>query len=103
MMDYVIIPQSWEVGYVRYLLLAQPRMACAARGCWVVESDIHPLPQRRGLEAEGLPDAQVKEFASESAVALPDQYRYGMRTSPRDAVIKRIRPGRGSNSESAAK
>lgn len=91
MMDYVIIPQSWEVGYVRHLLLAQPRTACDVRGCLIVDTGM--LPLWTGQDTDVLPIAQVKKLTSEAEILPSDQYRYGMRTSPRDAVTKRLRPG----------
>jgi DNA-binding Lrp family transcriptional regulator len=100
-MDYAIVPQPWGKGYLRYVLLARPRTDCAIRGCLIVESAIPAPSQEPGHETAEEMCASVKRFASESEIMLKDQYRYGMRRPPRDAVIRKPRSSRASNSGAA--
>ena len=70
-MDYVIVPQTWAVGYTQFVLVARPRNTFPLRGCVIVESGLYRL-------------------AKEPEMPLPDQYRYGMRRQPRGVIAAQV-------------
>ncbi|MBM5458168.1 hypothetical protein H8F21_11420 [Pseudomonas sp. P66] len=74
-MDFVIIPQPIEDGYIRIALLALPRSLAGWSGCLVVAAD-----------AAG---GEVGYFPIESDIPIEHRYNYGLLTAP-----GRARPGR---------